>query len=446
MHRYIINAYSFLIERLSCISARIDSKSRQRITGLMIFILCVLGILRHIKTSFKDMIHYTDSAAVIAGTAALLILLIVSADRYTDLKKIKINRLCLYGWLLCFTMAFIMAFINPVRKGYFAWSIISLVFSVPFVMIWAARDDFPKFCILLARVMTFAAGCFVIVNLLLVPFIKQSGDLGYSGLMSNPNGNGMICSALYAAGLFLLLAGDRPAPAIAVITGFCIAFCIVSDCRTAQIAVGLETIVGAVYCLECSRNTGKKLNTKKILLTCAVLAVSVLAASFILTEIGKMDLDVYAFDEPGAVTSEDGTGAIYNTLDQLSSSRVRIWREFLLRVTFWGNGSPDAPIMYWYDGSIYAHNNAIEILYTSGVLAFIGYTAFLLCGIWFVIRCLLGKNGYKREYILVMMAFTGYFVNAMLEIVMYSECHMPAILLNLCMMPIFLSYNNKTTD
>ena len=64
------------------------------------------------------------------------------------------------------------------------------------------------------------------------------------------------------------------------------------------------------------------------------------------------------------------------------------------------------------------------------------------------------RKGWKKAFFkgiaaclaALLLAFTGYFVNAMLEIVMYSECHMPAILLNLCMMPIFLSYNNKTTD
>ena len=189
MHIYILNAYSFLIRTIACISARIGNKTKQTIAGFMIFILCLLGIIRHFKTPLKEMIHCSDRTGVYIGAIALLVLLIVSADKNTDYRRINVNRLCLYGWLLCFITIFIMSFINPVRRGYLVWSIVSLFISIPFVMICAVNDAFPRFCNLLARVMTLAAGFFVIINLLLGPFIKPADLPGYFGLMANPNGN-----------------------------------------------------------------------------------------------------------------------------------------------------------------------------------------------------------------------------------------------------------------
>lgn len=444
MHRYILNAYSYYIKCIGCISKCIEDKKKQTISALMIFTLCVLGIIRHFNTSLKDLMHYTDLTAVITGTIALLVLLIVSIDKYTDYKRININRYCLYGWLLCFITAFIMSFINPVRTGYFAWSIISLFFSIPFVMIWAVRDDFLRFCILLARTMTIAAGCFVIINLVVVPFIRPSAYSVYFGLMSNPNGNGMICTGLYAASFFLLLVDNKGLLLSSIITGFCIAFCYISNCRTAQISIAIESIVGAAYCIKYFINKGETINSKKIIITCAIIIITALTGILVLTELGRMDINTYALDNSGTITTEGETPGLEDTLNHVSSSRFQIWKAFISEATFCGKGSPDTPLIPGYEASIYAHNNAIEIMYTSGVFAFIGYTVFLISGIVFVLRCLSGKNGYKKEYILVMMAFTGYSVEAMLEIVMYPMCHMPAILLNLCMMPIFLSYNKET--
>ena len=437
MHIYILNAYSFLIRTIACISERIGNKTKQTTAGLMIFILCLLGIIRHLKTPLKELIHCSDRTGVYIGAIVLLVLLIVSAEKNTDYRRINVNRLCLYGWLLCFITIFIMSFINPVRRGYLVWSIVSLLISVPFMMICAFRDNFPRFCNLLARVMTLAACFFVIINLLLGPFIKPADLPGYFGLMINPNGNGMICTGLYAASFFLLLTEEKETFAYSVITGFCIAFCFASDCRTAQLAIALESIIGMSFYLRCSKDEGKKFNIKKALMICAVIAITAFAGTFILTKIGDMDLNAYAIDDSGFVSSE-----AYSILDQVSSSRFHIWREYLYRVTFWGNGSPQEPLISEYEPSLYAHNNAIEILYTSGVPAFIGYVIFLISGIAFVLRCIRGKNGYKKEHLLVIMAFTGYFVEAMLEIVMYPMCHMPAILLNLCMMPIFIRNSN----
>ena len=442
MHKYIISAYSVLIKKIGCFSERIENNTKQAITRLMIFVLCMLGIIRHFKTPLKEIIHCSDRTGIYIGAIALFVILVTSADQNTDFRKLNINKFCLYGWLLCFIMIFIMSFINPVRRGYFVWSIVSLLVSVPFVMVWASRDDFPQFCRLLARVMTAVAGCFVILNIVLVPFISAPDSDGYFGLMINPNGNGMICTGLYAACFFLLLTEEKDTLVFSVIAGFCIAFCFVSKCRTAQIAIALESITGVVYYLRCLKTEGKTHSARKAVMICAIIIGTALAGSFILEKIGSMDLNAYALDDPGSVTAE--TEELFNTLDQVSSGRARVWRRFISEATFWGNGSPQEPLMPWYEASLYAHNNAIEILYTSGVPAFIGYTIFLIAGIVFVIRCITGKNGYGKENILVVMAFTGYFVEAMLEVVMYPMCHMPAILLNLCMIPIFI--RNKEPD
>lgn len=443
MRTVLINAYSVLIGRIGCVSIHIDNKKKRIITYLMIFILGILGIIRPFKFSLKDIIHYTDSAAIITGSIALLVLLIAATDIFKDYKRIITYKACLYGWMLCSLMIFIMSFINPVRTGYFAWGIVGLFISVPFVMVWAARDDFSLFCTVLSRAMTAAAGCFIIINLLIAPLIKPLSAC-YSGLMGNPNGNGMICVGLYAASFFLLLTEEKGALGFSVITGFLIALSYVSVCRAAQLAIALQSVAGLVYYLKVLKNKGRTLNINRIILTCSVIVIAAIVSGYILTEIGKMDLNVYAYNGAGAVTSEDKINELLYTLDLKSSGRVHIWRAFIAKATFWGNGSPDAPLIPGYEASLYAHNNAIEILYTSGVIAFIGYVLFLISGISFVVQCLAGKNGYKKEYILVIMAFTGYFVEAMLEIVMYPMCHMPAILLNLCMMPIFISHNKNS--
>ena len=441
MHRYIMNVYTLLIRCMGGLSAHIGQKTKHTVICLALAVLSALGLIRPLKYSLRvTFFNYSDMAFTVTGVIALLALMIVTADKEADLRKTAYNRPCVYGWLLCFIMIFATSFIHPVSGEYRIWAIVSLLISLPSVMIWAAREDYGQYCALIAKIMTAAACVFVMLNLLVVPFLRPDETPVYTGLMDNPNGNGMVVIGLYAASLFLLLTDDRALLPCSLVMSFCIALSYVSECRTAELAILLESLLGAGYCIRAAGREGKPADVRKIILTCAAIIVIALAASFVLRELGKTDLNAYAEDNYKFITSDEDAPECLKTLDLMTARRVSIWRAFLCESTFWGNGAPEEPLLKNYEASIFAHNNAVEILYTSGVLAFAGYVIFLMSGIVFVIRCMLGRYGYKKEHLLVMLAFTGYFTEAMMEVLMYPVSHMPAILLNLCMMPIFIKH------
>lgn len=425
----ILGPYTWIINIIGRVSMRISPKVRDVLMNISLLMLATLGVIKYLNSDIKHVIHYTKDRVNILGFILLIILLVVSIDRQVDYKRLRCRRSFVVGWLVCFGMMLMMSFVHPVVKGYFLWTLISLLFAIPFAIVWHERDDFVRLCDMLARSVLIVAGVFYIVNLIFVPFIPNILSWEYLGIAKNPNNNGFICTSAYAAALYMMMRGQKRSFVYAVIMGFSIAMTVASTCRTAELTIAMETIVGCAYYLAIAKNNEERIDAKKMVTTVIIVLVVAVAGKYVLEQINHMDLNVYAADEIAADAE----------MHDVSSGRFEIWKAFIAHSTFWGNGNKTkGPQIEGEPSSIYAHNNALEILYSSGVIAFVGYIAWIASGFIFVLRCLLGKYDYHKSYILVVMAFIGYFTQAMLEILIYPMCNIPTLMMYVCLMPIVL--------
>jgi hypothetical protein len=340
---------------------------------------------------------------------------------------------------------FALTYVHPVVRGYYLWTVISLVFAIPFAMIWRERGDFEYFCGILAKNVLIAVSLFYIINLIVTPMMPNSVIWGdYYGIVANRNNNGFVCTAAYVAAMYLLLHGGKHRFLYELIMGFSIAMPVASVCRTGELTILAVTVVGLVYYLALTKHTAGDRPIKKLLTSAVVVIAIAIVSNYLLVNINILTANAYAADQSVVIEREISGDEIYNKLNEASSNRLEVWKAYISHSTFWGNGNKTkGPQIEGYEPSKYAHNNAIEVLYVSGVIAFIGYLIWIFTGVAFVIGCLRGKYGYHKLYLMVIMAFTGYFIQAMLEILIYPMCNIPTMMMYVCLMPIVLDMREE---
>ena len=442
----IFKLYAWIINKMRLVAIRMSPRVREMVMNLSLLMLSFIGIAKYLNTNVKHLIHYHKNSAIILGFILMLLLLVASIDRKVDYKKFRCRRGFVIGWLVCFGMALMLTFIHPVTKGYFLWAIISLVFAIPFAMIWNERGDFDHLCDILVRNVLIAVVAFILMNLAFTPFVSYTGYEEYYGIAANPNNNGFICTAGYAAVLYKLLLERKNHVLYAIIGGVCIGITAASLCRTGELVIAAETLVGLIYYYRTIKTRGEEAPLSKLLISAVIIVLIAVSIQPVLIRLDRTDLNSYAFEGEVVDAESLQDQDIYSKLDSLSSGRVRIWKAYINNATFWGNGNKTkGPQIEGYEASIYAHNNAIEVLFVSGVIPFVGYAIWIISGMAFVIGCLLGKNGWHKSYILVIMAFTAYFIQAMLEILIYPMNNIPAMMMYVCLMPIILDTREEDT-
>lgn len=444
----IFKFYAWMINTIRLVSIRISPKLRDVVMNLSLLMLSFIGIAKYLNDRAKHLLHYHKNTAILLGCICLMLLLVASVDRGIDYKRFKCRPGFVIGWLICFGMAFALTFIHPVTKGYFLWAVMSLLFAIPFAMIWNERNDFDHLCDMLAKSVFLVSTIFCLMNLLVVPFINNSAFPIYLGLVSNSNNNGFVSTAGYIAALYLLTHNRRVYVIYAVMMGFCIAISSASACRTAEITIVATTLTGLLYFLQVKRNKCEQIayNYNKLAVSLVLIIAIAISGKYALLKIDHMDLNAYAYEGEETVADVVQEPDLATKLNYISSGRIEIWKAYIENSTFWGNGNKTkGPQIAGVEASKYAHNNAIEVLFVSGFIAFAGYVTWIISGLVFVVRCLMGKYGWHKSYIMVVMAFTGYFIQAMLEILIYPMNNIPAMMMYVCLMPIILDTREEDT-
>lgn len=398
--------------------------------------------MRCLKWEIKDLIGYNTYVSTVVAVVLLFIVLLCSIDRRLELKDVTVNPLFWTGWILCFSMILLTSLFNKVYSEYIIWGLVSLFITLPFALIWSVRSDYEVLCIKFSRCILAASGAFFLLNLLIVPFMEAEQTRSYCGLVGNSNTNGTIVIGASAAAMFLLLQRkQRPFVCLGTIS-FCVALAIASNCRTALLAITLETFIGYVYFFKNTRRGRTRRiilsNTFVCLIAVIIMTVFIL---IVLQQIRMMSLGAYALDST-TTSTKDGNGPVFTFFDNMLSGRLRLWRAFIADSTFWGNGTPTKPVMK-VEASMYAHNHAIEILYTSGVPACAGFVLYMLSGLIFVVRCLKSSISLKREYLLTCMAFIGCFIYGMFEVMTYPTSSITSLMMYICIVPLATKRKEK---
>ena len=416
--KYILSAYIVVNNGIAVLSSRIPDRVRAILVNASVLVLLCIGTLKYCNGDMRRFMHFSDLAYP-AGITALIVLAVAGCKFKTGIDRLRYSRAFWFGWILCFAMMFVMAFVHPVKKSYLMWSV-SCLFIFPLIFIgWRGKERFRELCRAVSECVLVITYVFILLSVILVPFFS-GGILGivlpeYIGLAVNPNNNGMLVIAFYGPVLYLLLA-ERRRKAIYYLfpMGVCVAIAVISNCRTAELGILLQTAGGLVYYyLYSIRPAGEKIQWKKLVAAILIVSAVAVVSGVILKQLDNMHIEVHAADSIDA-----GAGPVFEKLDQLSSGRLAITRTYIEESTFWGNGSPDGPIIEGNEASKWSFNNAVDILYISGVIPFAGCVIWMLSVIIFILKWLTGKGKKRPEYLFTIVTFAGYFTEFMLEVTM----------------------------
>ena len=433
-----ISFYAVITNSISHISSKISDKTRVKLINISTYVFLCIGTINYCNKTIKGLVHFSDWALPVS-ILAMLMLLFAGIDTKVNIKRIRCNKLFWLGWILCFGMMFVMSFINQVKEVYFLWSVEGIfLFPLLFLAWYPERKRRILFACLSENIVT-VSYLFIIASILTVPFFKKPYDgmvSSYIGMAANPNNNGMLILTFYAASIYLLLTERKKSPLYYLLPmGVCVAISVIADCRTAELGIALQTLFGLIYYYICRAKEGKRgLQFSKVLAALLIIIAIAFVSGVVLSRFDDMNVEVHAEDESSS--SETSTEELFDKLDQISAGRLRITRYYIEHSTFWGNGSPDGPIMEGVDASKWSFVNAIDILYVSGVIPFIGCILWLLASWIFILKCLRKKDKGNDDYLLTIVAFTGYFTEFMLEVTMYPSTNHLAMLAYIGLIPI----------
>lgn len=403
--------------------------------------LNVLGIAGHISEELKAVIHYYDWFITVA-TIALVFLLIGSIDRKIRIDEIKdCNVVFWCGWLSCFVSMGISSLFHPTRDVYTLWFILSLSIFPMILIIWQKRGELQKLFALIAHNMVLASYFFLIINIISVAFITNNYyveglEHEYLGIAPNPNSNGMIVLPFFTSALYLIITNQKNKLFYFFSLTISIMFAFISNTRTAELAMLCEVILALIIIFKHKTNYKLIIPSIRTIISGFVVILITITIGYCLMYIDVVDLKAYAAGEMEEATAEVYADESLIRINTLSSGRLILWKAFLKTVTFTGHGSPTGPVFEGYEVSRWAHNNALDIWYVSGLIAFMGYIIWLLAAWGFVIKALAKEGGFRKEYLLTVLAFVGYFVEAMLEITIYPMQTGIALLCFLTLTPI----------
>lgn len=412
--------YCFAINVLAIISLNISNIIKRCIFHFAVLFIILTGTVNYYNERIQELLGYESRRAIYFSIVLFFLLLISLIDRKIHARCTRPNSMFWAGWIICFTAIFVMSFFHPVRHSYFVWSILSLSVIPMIMIVLADRDDAFDLSVSIARDAVLISYVFFLTNIIITPFItKPEVFREYLGICGNPNSNGLICTAFFTAALFLLAVDHNNSFVYLLSLSLSIVLAIISVCRTAQLAMILETIAAVSICLTHRIEYIREIHLVKLAVAIVAAVVLGIVAGKYLVGVDSIDMNTYAgtdYEEAVEWVNSNETRARINNL---SSDRLILWKVYSSKLTLIGNGSPDGSLMPEYSASKWAHNNALDIGYASGTIALSGYLLWLLAGIIFVLKCMVGRDGYKKEQLFTSLAFIGYFVQAMLEITIY---------------------------
>lgn len=416
----IINAflkfYITIANALASVSSRMPAGMRTALLYLSSFVILWNGTLRFCNIYIREALFYYDTSAIV-GIVMIAIFTFFSVDRKVETEQLEINRFFWTGWILCFGMMLIMSFFNEVREEYLLWGVVSLLF---FPLIYVSHEhNSERICSILAQNTELIALVFFISSIIVDAMMTEDDLLlfeEYTGIASNPNNNGMVCTAFFGAAFYMLFTDRKRRFTHLIVIGISAALSVVSLSRTSVLAILIQCVVGLWFYLKWKKKSNFCRFTSKNAIACVLIVLVVAVASGMLFKASDdFSLAVHAESARVEIQETKSTG-VYDWLNYYSSRRMDVWSAYLKETRFFGNGSPKELLIEGYDASRWAHNNALDILYASGVIPFAGYVMFLLSGLAFILKSLCKETDNKREALFCIIMFAGYFCQAMLEI------------------------------
>ena len=436
-------------------------KLRKKVSYILIVISIALifGILffdRNLGEAHTD-IRELSIAIIIMFLAA------VSVVKETD--QIRWNRIIYYPFVL-FGIGIIA--ISCIHKTGLLILAIELIILLPgLYYIWINRGDIRLLYDIIAETIiiegfiTFLY-CFVL-SLQAKAFIVNNR---YAGFAAGPNQLGEMGTAIFIAGLYILITYKKDSFATCILssTGIAVGICYVllSACRTAMVADFVSLLAAVIYAIKLERSESVlRMDCVLQLAFTVILTAIIIFAGMQLDNIQfsqaqKSDavpssrsddysvalvvLDSYGRSENtvsvSSITTTAGVDAVKTKytedensvsitdrfkykgdINALSANRVSLWLLYIDNLSAWGNddyyelGKDNSDKLYLYP----AHNNVIEYTYRCGYLVgFVYLILYIAIGIE-GLKLLFGRKHIEPYLVFCIMCIGAFSVYALIE-------------------------------
>lgn len=436
-----------IINTIAVWSSGITYRTRSLMISISLFVLLWNGLVRYCNYHIRDLLHY--EAGLNIGLIMLIVLLVASIDGEVHLDTTRPKRAFWCGWTVCFVMMLLMAFNKPVERNYLIWSIISIFIFPVLFYVWKQGSKHERICRTAAQITVALSYIFAGMSFVIVPFVSKADILPvseYLGMAPNPNNNGILCTAFFAAALYLFFTEARRKPLCLISMGFSIAVSVISVSRAAELAIVLQLFAGIVYYLKgCRRGVYRRLPFRAVIASVIIVVITAFSCGCILKVIDDVDLNAHAATEE-TVEADDGQDSVVEIINDVSSGRVLIWSVYISKATMFGNGSPTEPVIEGYTASRWAHNNALDILYISGVIPFLGYVVWFASLLIFILKSVFDKSMIRKEYLFTIVVGMGYLVQAMLEITLFPTTTNISMLMYIGLVPVAFHSTCENTN
>ena len=442
----IFKPYEIIINIVSYITRWIPAIVRRILAYILIQAICYICIM-NFSIIMQDKLGCGWEKPMNLSTWMLVALLLLSIDRKIDVSKIQWNRLFWLGWLVCFGLMFGLSFNKPVEIDYLRWAILSLTVFPMMWLVWNERDDCRKLFIILARSMVISSFVYVAVNIMWIGDVEAvwAYEHEYTALMTNPNGNGLICIPFFTSALYLLFADKRSLRLIYVLSmSMSTVVIVLSVCRAAELAIITELVIAVIIYFRYRRSFKEKWTLISLLTVLLVAVIFTMASHWLFENIERLDMSVYAASPNGEAKEWVYSNDTLARLDVYSSGRMVTWRTYTSQATMWGNGA-DYEGLFDYDaGEVFLtpHNCSIDVCYESGIVAFIGYMLWVLGGCVYILKVLAKRCRFRPEYLMAVLAFIGCMAGTMLESHIYPMNTGIVFLGYMTWMPITIPWND----
>ena len=442
--KYIRSPYRLYVEIVNIIAdilPEIPARMKSKLMNVSVAVLIFIGILKYCNKPIK-MVTRFFYWSIILGTVMMIVFLIASIEKKRYDPDQKIRRPFWIGWMVCFVWILMMSFVHPPEDVCFVWAVVSLTISPLIFITWEQNCRMEKMMDLVADRTVTAAYLFVAASVFFVPFINKealSVTTDYLGMGGNPNHNGMLSTGFYSAALYMLLSDKKRPFRYLILMGVCIALSVVSVTRASILAVIMETFAAMTYILtHRALKNSKAAIVKQMLVAVVIVTAAAVVAGYGFRAIDNAYIPLKA-EAASEITEEKPEKEVAQKLDNLSSGRIHIWKAYIEKSTFWGNGWSEDPLIEGSHTTRWPHNTAIDILYVSGVPAAAGYVLWLGTSLVFIMRSIISKDRFRKEYLFSMIVIMGYFAEAMLEVTIYPMTNWLAFIALLGLIPVAYS-------
>ena len=379
------------------LSSKLDNRIKEKLRICVLVAICLLPYIWYTGTCVGLIV--TQLVKMLLAIALIIIYLFLCLDQ--PLHIVDWRKWIIALWFAFGTVIFVMGFISKQSPGY--W-MSGPVFAIGFPAVYFVllqTDYYKKHLQYMAKIVLIISAIYFVITAVAAPTISPAAWVSgrYNGMAFDCNKLGEFSIIAFCCGLYIVFDENSKfwKALSAIIIGTSVGMIILTQSRTALLAIILIAVFWAIVLLWNKERPGKKAFALFLIAIVFAGATYGLIQTQHKSEIVESNPDVTAEEiDEGDVL--DRAEISDGNLDSYSSGRLRIWGNYASHFNLTGNERADDTVPIDEEDTILnAHNNTVEFTYRSGILAGLLYVIIQLCMLVFGVKTAFTKGSARRD-------------------------------------------------